>query len=85
MTEELILPIVHVNGTSKEQLLADRYEFLDALLKAGEKIGKIAPNGRDYYPGGPELLDQAEEQFKRRRALLRGLADEIEAEIGELL
>jgi len=67
---ELVLPIVHLNGTSKEQLIDDRYEFLDSLLQAGEKIGKIAPNGRDYYPGGPELLEQAEQQFKRRRALL---------------
>jgi hypothetical protein len=76
----LILPIVHLNGTSANDLVDQRATAIDALHAAGDALAKMAPNGRDYYPV-PGLMPQAVDQHERRMNSLKALIHEIEMEM----
>lgn len=76
----IVLPIVHLNGSGKTNLLKDREDFREALLDAGEKLTRMSPNGRDYYVQSG-LMEKADRQQERRMAILRGLIHEIETEM----
>lgn len=80
---EPVLPIVHLNGTSKETLVSLRAVAIDALHAASQHLAAMAPNGRDYYPV-PGLMEKAQVQHDRRMSALRGLIDEIEVEMNRL-
>jgi hypothetical protein len=43
-------PTIHLNGTSKEFLLAAAIDAKDAVVKARNALAAVYPNGRDYYP-----------------------------------
>lgn len=43
----VVLPIVHLNGTSREQLMEERLNARDALQEALRALCRAAPNGRD--------------------------------------
>jgi len=61
----LIVPLIHMNGTSKERLteqLSDAYDALDLAYKA---LKEASPNGRDYYHT-PGLLEKAIAQHNKR-------------------
>jgi hypothetical protein len=75
----LILPTVHLNGTSKEQLFEDLFNALDAIRVAQEAIQKTAPNGRDYYPQSGNALQQALAQHASRIRALDTVYDELHA------
>ena len=74
-----ILPIVHLNGTSRAALIDQRVEAGRAVREALDKLHEMAPNGRDYFLK-PGLFEQARAQHERRAAALRALFNEIEAE-----
>jgi hypothetical protein len=80
---ETITPIVHLNGTSRQDLLDQRFAAFDALTEAGEVFAKAAPNARDYYPRGAEYVEAAQRQHDQRmdslKAIMAGLQDELEA------
>lgn len=77
---EIILPIIHLNGTSAAELLDQRGETIEAIHAAGRALAAMGPNGRDYYPQ-PGLMDKAVAQHARRLKILKELADEIESEM----
>jgi hypothetical protein len=62
----VILPTIHMNGTSRASLLGDLIAAIDALRLAGEAVGRTVPNGRDYYPQGAEAFRQAQEAHAKR-------------------
>lgn len=78
-TENLVLPIVHLNGTSKSQLLDDREAVYYALGQAYDALKQMGPNGRDYYPI-PGRMELAIEQHRRRLAAIDAIRNEIGAE-----
>jgi hypothetical protein len=80
---QVVVPIVHRNGTSRESLIEQRASFYRALQEAEKTLQGMAPNGRDYYPE-PGRMEKARAQHDRRRAVLGALRDEIEAEIAIL-
>ena len=80
---DLILPVVHLNGTSRDELIEQRITFGQALRAALDALAKAAPNGRDYYVE-PGRLEAATAQFQRRADTLRALLKETEAEIEAL-
>lgn len=55
MEKSLIIPVVNLNGTSRESLVEDHRKALDALKVAFDALSDIAPHGRDYQttPPGP--------------------------------
>lgn len=75
-----ILPIVHMNGTSREALVQCRADAIDKLHMAGIALALMGPNGRDHYPE-PGLMDKAVQQHDRRINALKALIAEIEAEM----
>jgi hypothetical protein len=75
----VVLPIVHRNGTSKEELLCQRIELSGALRQAEAKLRQAAPNGRDYYPV-PGLYEKALAQHARRLETFRELGVEVATE-----
>ncbi len=80
MATNVVLPIVHLNGTSKEELLRQCLAFHTALREAERKLCDMTPNGRDYYVE-PGRLEQANAQHRRRLLTLAELMAEIELEI----
>lgn len=46
---DLALPSLHLNGTSKEELVQRLSEAHLSLQKAREVLAKAAPHQRDYY------------------------------------
>lgn len=75
----MILPIVHMNGTSKRELIQLRCDAANAVNRAIEALSVMSPNGRDYYPK-PGLLEQAMQQHGRRLKALRDLYLELNEE-----
>lgn len=75
---EAVLPVIHINGTSKESLCSELESAYSALNAAYDAIKKTAPNGRDYYTA-PGRMQQAEEQHRARLSMVQAVMDNIEA------
>jgi len=78
--KNIIFPIVHLNGTSPEELIDLRENVYGKIRELRDEIKKMGPNGRDYYPE-PGLLEKAQIQHFARLAVLDILAEGIESEI----
>jgi hypothetical protein len=76
----VVAPIVHLNGTSREQLLEVREAAYAALDEAYTALKQTAPNGRDYYPE-PGLLEKAQEQHSRRLRLIDAVMTSLQTEM----
>jgi hypothetical protein len=75
----LTLPTIHLNG-SNGQALADAYSAAYAALDAViPLLCETAPNGRDYYPQGPDALTTAEDEHRKRIGAIRGVMAELKA------
>jgi hypothetical protein len=77
MNQIIIKPIVHLNGTSLEELIRVREDFLREVIAARRALQATAPHLRDYYPV-PGLFERALAQHKRRTDLLDDLIDEFD-------
>lgn len=77
---EVIYPIVHLNGTGKDQLIENLCKVRDMLEEAKRDLKQAAPNGRDYYTV-PGRMDLAVEQHMRRMKAIDNLVDNIDSEI----
>ena len=71
-------PHVHSNGTSKDYLLDRLCEASQALDKAFEALRLTVPNGRDYYPLGPDAMATAQAQHESRTRRLDAIKSEID-------
>ena len=78
-----VVPVVHLNGTAKEDLLQMRSDVVDILMQADKALAIMAPNGRDYYVT-PGMMTLAETQHQCRQMALKSLIDEIQEEIDEI-
>lgn len=52
--KEIPPTLIHLNGTSRADLLDLQRKAVDALRTAIGAVADAAPHGRDYYPLGPE-------------------------------
>ena len=73
------LPTVHYNGTSKEELIKQLCHAANSIDTAFDALRQTAPNGRDYYPQGPEAFERAIIQHRDRMARLDAIKEELEA------
>jgi hypothetical protein len=78
MTEQLAIPTIHLNGTSREQLLEDLSDAIHAMHEAGRALAKACPNRRDYYVQGPDATKRAMDQHEARMNKLREVVRELE-------
>jgi hypothetical protein len=72
------LPTIHLNGTSKGRLIEDLCEASNKLDDAYNALKQCAPNGRDYYPQGPDAMRQAEKEHLDRLGRLDAVKNEID-------
>lgn len=79
-TLPLVVPFIHYNGTSPEQLKENLLKVSQALRDAYDALKEAAPNGRDYYPE-PGRMDLALEQHHARMRYLDTLQESIDAEV----
>ena len=74
----MIVPTVHLNGTSRESLLDDLMKASSALEEAYQALKRTAPNGRDYYPQGPDAVYLAEGEHRSRLERLDSVKGEVD-------
>lgn len=74
----MIVPTIHLNGTSKERLLEDIEEAHQAICFAIEKLSASGPNERDYYPQGSAIFEQARTEHCSRLERLLSVRKELE-------
>ena len=71
-------PTIHMNGSNPETLLeglTEAYRAVDAAMRA---LDEAAPNGRDYYPQGPDAVQEATREHQLRAAKLRSVREELQ-------
>ncbi len=74
------IPTVHLNGTSRDSLVQQRLDLIDALRDVEKAIVQAWPHGRDYYPQGPDALFAAQRVWTKRMNVIDALRDEIAEE-----
>jgi hypothetical protein len=77
--EELIKPTIHLNGTSRADLLEQLSNARRALLAATNAMAVAQPNGRDYYPQGDQVIKKALDQHIARLHSVYAVIAEYEA------
>lgn len=73
------IPTIHLNGTSRESLVSDLLDALQALEEAERALQHTCPNGRDYYPQGPGAITEAMRQHTARMGKLYEVRQELSA------
>jgi len=72
-------PTIHLNG-SLAKTLEDDYRAAAILVRdALDAVERTAPNGRDYYPQGPDAFCEAEAEHCDRVGALAKIYAELEA------
>lgn len=80
----LVQPIVNLNGTTRERLVHQQQEVInacDVLLKA---MNEAMPHGRDYQLQGPGTYEAARDAYLERLEYVRALRNEIEVYVTTL-
>lgn len=72
-------PTVHLNGTPRERLLEQATAAMQALREAVTALQGMSPNGRDYYPQGSAVFEEAMREQREREMVLVTMHDEISA------
>lgn len=72
-----IVPTVHINGTSKTQLVADLEAAHKALKAARAALGNAMPLACDYWPQGKDAHGAAVAQMGARIERLLAIEREI--------
>jgi hypothetical protein len=70
----MMMPTVHLNGTSRDQLVEEIGAAVAALQAAVTAMVEAAPNARDYYVQGPDAYPAARREHESR---LHRIADVI--------
>jgi hypothetical protein len=79
-TKKLMVPTVHLNGTSKMSLLEGYETAYNAVKLAIDALVDTAPHGRDYYVEADDAYSKARDQYLDR---LRKL-EEVQRDLEEL-
>ena len=74
----MMIPSIHLNGTSRDELVEQLIKAARSLRLAIEALGEATPNGRDYYVQGPSALHQARGEHRVRLGKLQDVYDELE-------
>ncbi len=79
----MALPTVHLNGTSREELVSQRLDVVDSIRQAVLALRKAAPHARDYPQPAPDsgvAFRAAREVWEARLDRLEAVAEELRSE-----
>jgi hypothetical protein len=82
MTNEktLAIPTIHLNGSSKKELIDDLKDATYSLRVSKIKLSKTMPNARDFYvQKDPYAYQIAQEQHEDRLNRLESVYEELQA------
>ncbi len=71
-------PTININGTSSKELLDGFRKAHRAVSDAMNALNEAAPNGRDYYPQGPDALREAQQEHRARLEKLQSVKTELQ-------
>lgn len=71
-------PTVHLNGTSRDELVAQLERAVAAIREAETALAEAAPNTRDYYPQGHGAFEAARQEHYQRQGRLQSVRSELE-------
>ena len=71
-------PLIHLNGTCADDLLANQCDIARALRDALEVMANNGPNGRDYYPLEAGAWERAREQHSARLSAITAVLADVE-------
>ena len=77
---DLQIPLVHLNGTGRDGLIALNRAAGAAIRAALEKLQNAAPNQRDYYPlepRSPGAFQRAQREHLSRMERLQSVLAEL--------
>lgn len=75
--DDLVVPCVHLNGTSKAALVQALTDSYVALATASEALAASAPNARDYYVLDAGAFERARAQHESRQQRIAEVLAEI--------
>ena len=73
----MMIPTIHMNGTSQEQLMDALSEAVFSVMSAMIALRDTEPNGRDYYPQGATAITHALAEYHARLDRLRSVRAEL--------
>jgi hypothetical protein len=74
----MMFPTVHLNGTSRDELRNQYLQAIGLLFKARRALADCCPNGRDYYPQGPDAIETATLEHAGRCLKIDEVIDEMQ-------
>lgn len=82
----MIVPTIHLNGTSGTELLEQVTDAAQAIYTAIEVLQKAFPHARDYYvqPDYPAGLEKAQKEWEARQEHLMVVYRELEDLAGKI-
>ncbi len=75
----MMIPTIHLNGTSKQSLIEGYCKARSAVVVASDALRECYPNGRDYYPQGVGALKVATNEHSARITKMSEVLDELTA------
>jgi len=75
----VLIPTVHLNGSSGEVLLDQYTTAAESIRKALDAVCNSGPNARDYYVQGPDVALAAQREHEARIASLKRVRAELAA------
>ena len=73
----MMIPTVHLNGTSLAELQTALRIAYGAVHAAIDAVSQCAPHGRDYYVQGPDAIGKATAEHRSRIDRLDDVANEL--------
>jgi hypothetical protein len=81
----VVLPVIHLNGTSADDLANALVVALEKLWEAQQALANAGPNARDYYPLGPSVVQLALEQQRVREEQLQDIRTDLATVLDSVL
>lgn len=76
---KVIVPTIHLNGSSASNLLEEIAEAQEAIHNTLEKLYAMSPNARDYYVQGDGATRKAVTEHLNRIESICKVRDELRA------
>ena len=73
----MMVPTVHLNGTSQDELERQIEAASSAVFDAIATVADAAPHGRDYHVQGDNAYERACTEHNARMAKLRSVYDDL--------